>query len=131
MKTNKTYYFSVEGETEVLYFNWLEEQINKVENRIFNAKFNATKYQSPTSRVKNLKNKNGILITHVVDVEGKTKKDINKFESVLDRMKEAEGLGDKVIYNLAYSNLSFELWMWLILLRTRQANYYPKYTMNK
>lgn len=30
MKTNKTYYFSVEGETEVWYFEWLEREINKV-----------------------------------------------------------------------------------------------------
>jgi hypothetical protein len=33
-------------------------------------------------------------------------------------MKQAEGLGDKVIYNLAYSNLSFELW---ILLHKRNS----------
>lgn len=113
MKTNKTYYFSVEGETEVWYFNWLEAQINKLEDRLFNVKLDAKKYQSPTSRVKNLNNKRGINITHVIDVEGNTQIEIKKFDNVLDNMKRAEKLGEKIRYNLAYSNLSFELWLLL------------------
>jgi hypothetical protein len=52
-------------------------------------------------------------ITHIIDIEGKETKDIVKFEKSLDYMKKAEKLGKKIKYKLAYSNISFELWILL------------------
>ena len=34
-----TYYFSVEGETEKSYLDWLEQQINSQDNTKFKVKF--------------------------------------------------------------------------------------------
>ena len=39
LKTNKNYYFSVEGETEKWYLKWLENQINNNENSLFKVNF--------------------------------------------------------------------------------------------
>lgn len=112
-KTNKTYYFSVEGETEVQYFHWLQLEINALassNNKVF---LDAKACQNPKSRAKNLNHIGSIDITNVIDIEGKETKDIVKFNKSLDSMKDSENLGKKIKYNLAYSNLSFELWILL------------------
>jgi len=119
MKTNKIYYFSVEGETEKWYLDWLEDEINCLENIKYKVKIDAKVCPNAKSRAKGLSTLKPIYITHVIDVEGKTQRDIKKFENALDYMKAAEKLGKKIKYKLAYSNLSFELW--LLLHKTNQV----------
>ena len=48
-----TYYFSVEGETEKWYLDWLEAQINLQEGTKFKVKFKAEVQKDPVSYVKN------------------------------------------------------------------------------
>lgn len=48
-----TYYFSVEGETEKWYPDWLEAQINLQEETKFKVKFKAEVQKDPVSYAKN------------------------------------------------------------------------------
>jgi hypothetical protein len=125
-KTKKTYYFSVEGETEAQYLSWLQKQINNLDSATFSVKFDTKVCPNARSRAKNLNPINPINVTHVIDIEGKKQSDIDKFEKSLDYMKEAENLGKKITYNLAYSNLSFELWILL-----HKVDCYNPFTNNK
>ena len=38
-KTTKKYYFSVEGETEQWYLQWLQKIINETETSVYNVSF--------------------------------------------------------------------------------------------
>lgn len=60
-------------------------------------------------------------ITHVFDYEGNNEKDRKVFINVLDKMCKAEKQGKSIIYNLGYSNLTFELW--ILLHRVNCNNY--------
>lgn len=53
-KQTRTYYFSVEGETEYWYLRWLEEQINNSEAKKFNVKIVPEVQQDPVSFAKKL-----------------------------------------------------------------------------
>ena len=75
----------------------------------FQVKF-VSKVAKPISFVKSLINPYKEPIYHICDIEGIYESDIKTFQNILADMKEAERLkGYK--YNLAYSNLCFELWL--------------------
>lgn len=107
-KEIKKYFFSVEGETEELYLNWLEKKINSFERSKYNVKFDVKVEKNPKRRVKQINTLNKIDILHVIDYEEENNDPL--FQKSLTYMREAEGL-KKVKYHLGYSNYTFDLWI--------------------
>ena len=111
-KEKREYYFSVEGQTEQWYLEHLQALINgelSKKDAPFTVKFNVKVEKNPLSYVKWATIRgNPMVITHVFDYEG-VEHDA-EFRAVLNLMREAENLKN-IRYNMAYSNLSLELWM--------------------
>ena len=108
MITNK-YYFSVEGETEKWYLDWLENAINTNPNAQCKVQFVCTVEKNPIKYVKRLSNITKTTVTHVFDFEEPNN---NSFvQSKLTEMRKAEEMGKGIRYELGYSNLMFELWI--------------------
>lgn len=110
-KQTLTYYFSVEGETEQWYLEWLEAQINENENANYIVKFITKVQKDPVSFIKKLVVQKKTTIWHLSDIEGSSDEQIQTVHNTLGRLKEAKGLGKSIIYKWGYSNLSFDLWM--------------------
>ncbi len=110
-KQNLTYYFSVEGETEQWYLEWLEAQINANENANYIVKFITKVEKDPVSFIKKLVIQKKTTIWHLSDIEGSSDDQIQTVHNTLGRLKDAKGLGKSIIYKWGYSNLSFDLWM--------------------
>ena len=108
-KPNSKYYFSVEGETEKWYLEWLQKIINHQDGVTCKVIFDIKKEINPESRVKGLTVAQKTKIVHVFDYESQ---DHDKaFQNILCKMRSAEKLGKNVVYYLGYSNFDFELWM--------------------
>lgn len=110
-KQTLTYYFSVEGETEQWYLEWLEAQINANEHTNYIVKFVTKVEKDPVSFIKKLVVQKKTTIWHLSDIEGSSDEQIQTVHNTLGRLKEAKGLGKSIIYKWGYSNLSFDLWM--------------------
>ncbi len=132
-------YFSVEGETEKWYLDWLEKQINASPKAEFIVKLESRVKQNPVRFVKGfslIADKAELI--HICDYECNTEEYIRRFKLTLDRITEARKIVNDTktrknwcTYTLAYNNLSFELW--LILHRenyrgsfTHGDQYWPK-----
>lgn len=115
-KETKKYYFSVEGETERWYFNWLQNTINATPESKYNVKLDVKIQKDPLARAKGITLLEKTEITHVFDRESEEPIHTQRFQITLDRMKEAQGIGKDIEYRLGYSNFTFELW--IILHRT-------------
>ena len=109
MKLGDIYYFSVEGETEKWYLEWLQILINNESKSKYKIKFDIKIEKNPVARVKSIKIFKRTVITHVFDIESEN--DIQKCKNTLECMIKAEKIGKKVKYDLGYSNLTFELWI--------------------
>jgi hypothetical protein len=116
-ETNK-YYLSVEGETELWYFEWLQNTINTSNTSHYMVKFDCQK-KDPMKLARGLVLLGKTEITHVVDRESEEDIHMRQFETILTRMKEAENIGKSIKYHLGYSNFAFELW--IILHKTECA----------
>ena len=110
-KEKQTYYFSVEGETEKWYLDWLQKTINADPQTKYLVKLDSKIQKSPLSRIKQLTITQQTDIIHVFDYESSEEDHQKQFKHMLDQMREAEKIGKSVIYNLGYSNFTFELWM--------------------
>ena len=110
-KENRTYYFSVEGETEKWYLEWLEAQINTNDAAKFKVKLKAEVQKDPVSYGKKLTVREKTTVWHLSDIEGSTSEHIQAVESLLSRLKDIKKLGKDIVYKWGYSNLSFDLWM--------------------
>ena len=108
-RRNIKYFFSVEGETESLYLEYLKQLILAQDLRIANPVIRVEKL-SPLKVVKKLSLLQSCIITSVFDVEDDTNHK-QHFENILKEMKQAEKLGKSIKYELAYSNIDFELWI--------------------
>ena len=106
-----TYYFSVEGETEKWYLDWLEQQINSQDNTKFKVKFKTEVQKDPVSYAKKLTIQKRTTVWHISDIEGSTPSHVLSIENTLGRLKDAKNLGKAITYNWGYSNLSFDHWM--------------------
>ena len=84
-RENRTYYFSVEGDTEQWYLEWLQRTINAEPTARYTVKLDCKIQKDPVSRVKRM------------TVVGKTEITHNS--------------GKNIKYHLGYSNFTFELWM--------------------
>lgn len=109
-KETLIYHFSVEGETEKWYLNWLQQIINQTPDRKYDVKL-SVKVQSPKKMVKGLSIVGETEITHLCDVESETEEHIKGFESTIDEMYQARKLGKSIQYRLGYTNFTFELWI--------------------
>ena len=110
-KENMTYYFSVEGETEKWYLDWLQNCINECDEAKYKVKLDSKIEKDSLVRAKSMTILGKTEITHVFDRESEDELHTKQFMTTLDRMKEAEKLGKNIKYKLGYSNFTFELWM--------------------
>lgn len=109
-KQTLKYFFSVEGQTEQWYLQWLAAQINAQDQITRTVQFKVKVEKNPISFVKRSTVFGGETFIHVFDVEGQEQRYLSQFENTLSRLKKAETY-KKITYKAAYSNLSFELWL--------------------
>ena len=107
IKERKTYYFSVEGQTEQWYLRHLEGLINATGNSMLKVSLDCA-VKNPLKRVKSMSIINKIEIWHLCDYEGG---DAKQFKNTIDNIDKAKKLGKQVTYRLGYSNLTFDLWI--------------------
>lgn len=111
-RPTKKYYFSVEGDTEKWYLEWLNNAINSSPDSKCKVKFNCMVQPDPVKRAKGLIVLNKTEIIHIFDRESEEAVHAKRFSTTLGRMKAAGQLVGKTMkYRLGYSNLTFELWM--------------------
>lgn len=110
-KLSRKYYFSVEGETEKWYLEWLEFQINASGLSDFKVSIDCQVEKDPCKRVKRMSNIGKISIWHLSDYESDDSQHAIEFQKTMDQLKKAEGLGKQVGYSFGYSNLTFDLWV--------------------
>lgn len=111
LKITNKYYFSVEGETEKWYLDWLQDKINNEPATKYKVSIDSKIQKNPLKRAKALNILSKIEITHVFDYESEHKIHTTQFRDTLDLLKETSKLGKQIKYNLGYSNFTFELWM--------------------
>ena len=121
-KENRVYYFSVEGETEKWYLDWLQSIINSETDAKYTVKLISRVEKDPLTYAKRITIVGKTEITHVFDYESEEEVHTRQFMTVIDRIKKVQQLGKNIKYNLGYSNLTFELW---IILHAREC-YAPK-----
>lgn len=112
-KLSNKYYFSVEGQTEKLYFLWLQKQINAETNSRYTVNLYPKIEKSPCSMVKSLVNIYDTTIYHIIDKESESTEHTKNFKQALDNMCKAESLQSGITYELGYSNFTFDLWILL------------------
>lgn len=107
-KEIKKYFFSVEGETEKWYLDWLEKKINSIDSLDYKVKLESKVEKNPMKRAKQLTAVSKPKIVHIVDFEEENNE--SNFKDILSYMKEAQEK-KRVKYILGYSNYTFELWI--------------------
>ena len=110
-KENYTYYFSVEGETEKWYLEWLQGCINACADAKYTVKLDVKIQRDPLAHVKRMTILKETEITHVFDRESEDPVHVQQFLTTLERMDAAQKRGKNIKYVLGYSNFTFELWM--------------------
>lgn len=111
-KMNARYYFTVEGETEKLYLEWLRDAINGDPRAKVKVVCSPKVQKNPLKWAKaNTNLDKNTQVFHVFDFEDEEPGHVKAFEDTLESMKKAGQLGRGFKYVNAYSNLTFELWM--------------------
>lgn len=110
-KLTKKYYFSVEGDTEVWYLDWLRDMINSAPERKCNVYFVRKKESDPIRFVKGLTLQGKATIFHLSDYESSNDEHQLRFRQTMDKMRESEDMGKNVKYRFGYSNFTFDLWV--------------------
>lgn len=106
------YTFTVEGETEKWYFDWLEKCINNNEEVECKVSISSIVQQNPMKFAKRVNPIATPRATHICDIESNDDCHVNKFKGILNQLKQANDLQGRTFeYNLGYSNFTFELWM--------------------
>lgn len=118
-KENIKYFFSVEGDTEKWYLEWLCEQIRACSGAEYTASVDVMITKNPVKRVKSLSNIGKTELWHLSDYESDDHQHSTEFQNTMDNMRSAEKQGKSVKYNFGYSNLAFDLW---IVLHKRTLN---------
>ena len=110
-KHTKKYYFSVEGQTEKAYLDWLQNMINNSSDSICKVSFDCMVQPDPVKRVKGITIAGKTDIWHLYDYESNDPEHTKRFVDTMDKMKTAEGMGKQIKYYSGYSNLTFDLWI--------------------
>ena len=111
-KENRRYVFTVEGETEQWYLEWLQQKINSCDESKYTVSIVPKVQQSPKKFAKTINPISTPTVTHICDYESNDEVHVTKFKRILSELKEANStIGRKFKYSLGYSNYTFELWM--------------------
>lgn len=111
-KETRKYWFTVEGQNEKWYLNWLEKTINKNENSNYNVILVSQVQQQPLKFSKTVNPRATPEVTHWCDYESNEPVHVKKFMDILEQLDQSTGLGGRRFkYRLGYSNFTFELWM--------------------
>jgi len=79
MKSTKKYYFSVEGETEQWYLQWLQNKINEFEKANYKVSFDCSVQKNPLKRAKSLVVTGKTDIYHFSDYESDEEIHVRQF----------------------------------------------------
>ena len=120
-KSTLKYYFSVEGETEQWYLEWLQDQINHAPEAESRVSFNKQIQKDPLKRAKSLAITDKVEIWHLSDYESSEEVHVKQFTETMDRMAETKSLRKQITYKFGYSNFTFDLWMILHKMDCRGA----------
>lgn len=107
------YWFSVEGETEKWYLEWLRDVVNADPRATRKVAFDVKVEKNPLKRAKSLNVVGKAEVWHVFDLEDEDELHVRQTLDTLKRMRDAGKLGRGVKYMNAYSNFTFELWILL------------------
>lgn len=110
-KAARKYYFSVEGETEKWYLEWLAKMINLQDKSQYKASIISKIEKDPLSMAKGLTITDKTAVTHLCDYESDSQEHNANFTRVMDRMAAVSSLGKQIKYSFGYSNFTFELWI--------------------
>ena len=105
------YYFSVEGETEQWYLEWLQNQINNSPEAASKVSFNKQIQKDPLRRAKSLAITDKVEIWHLSDYESSEEVHVKQFKETMDRMAATKSLKKQITYRFGYSNFTFDLWI--------------------
>ena len=113
MKENRDFYFTVEGETEKLYLQWLQKTINVCESSLYRVSFKCKVEKNPSKYAKSLtvRSRSKVTVTHVFDYEGPQHD--QEFRNMVKLVKMADKLKNGLAYKVGYNNLTFEVWLLL------------------
>ena len=100
-----------DGESEVAYFEKLQELINHAEERCMSVKFHTSSSVHITKTVKSIRGIYGKNWFYVIDKESTSREHRNRFEAKLKEFKEIKKFDKKGTLLLGYSNISLELWL--------------------
>lgn len=107
----RKYYFTVEGETEQWYLEWLRDRINACTPASYLASFDIAVQKDPLKRAKSLSIIGKTEIWNLSDYESDELAHTKAFLKTMDSMKAAANLGKQITYQFGYSNLTFDLWI--------------------
>lgn len=110
LKESKTYYFSVEGETEKWYLDWLVNIINNTEYSTYKVSIKSEVQKDPIKYAKKLIVLGKTVVYHLSDYESDEPVHVQQFSTTMDRMKQASS-DKQITYKFGYSNLTFDLWI--------------------
>lgn len=110
MKKTNAYYFSVEGQTEKWYLDWLESIINNTDNAQIKVTIKSKVEKDPVKYAKKLTVIGKTKVYHLSDYESNAPEHVTQFETTMDRMSLASS-EKQIIYKFGYSNLTFDLWI--------------------
>lgn len=111
LKKTKKYYFSVEGETEKWYLEWLLKTINESTECKYKVAFDCKVEKNPLKRVKSMTVTSKIVVYHISDYESDDEIHVKEFKDTMDNMKNAQRIGKQITYLFGYTNLTFDLWI--------------------
>ena len=121
MKQTVKYYFTVEGETEQWYLQWLQKQINESPDARRRVSFKIDIEKDPMKYAKRLTITTKTTVFHLCDYESNEEIHVRQFTETMDKMKKAQGMGKTMKYYFGYSNFSFDLWIVLHRMNCNQA----------
>lgn len=109
-REEKVFYFSVEGQTEKVYLQWLEDLINKNSPK-YRVKFDIIISRNPLKRLNSLPPKEENKVYHLSDMESTDPYHTKQFIQMLDNLTKAKKHKRVRDYKLGYSNQTFDLWL--------------------
>ena len=82
-KQTLTYYFSVEGETEKWYLDWLQDQINAASEAKYKVKIKAEVQPDPVSYGKKLTVHSKTTVWHLSDIESSSEEAVGRQDFIM------------------------------------------------
>lgn len=111
MKPRKIYFFTVEGETEKWYLEWLQKQINDCDEAVYKVVFDPQIQKNPVKRAKALTVTERTTLYHLSDYESDEPVHVSNFRTTMDNMRAVSKLKKNIECKFGYSNLTFDLWI--------------------